>query len=77
MAVLYFATFLFLYYTIWVSIMPFVDATHPIQKLFSSREWAIRIPVLILLIAAGVLGSFIGVVMIRSNNHKIRRRRAK
>ncbi|KAK9324533.1 dolichol phosphate-mannose biosynthesis regulatory [Lipomyces orientalis] len=60
------ATFIFLYYTIWTLVMPFVDTTHPVQNLFPAREWAIRIPVMILLLAAGIIGSFLGIVMVRS-----------
>ncbi|KAK9388525.1 dolichol phosphate-mannose biosynthesis regulatory [Lipomyces mesembrius] len=64
--IFFLATFVFLYYTIWTLIMPFVDTTHPIQNVFPPREWAIRIPVMILLLAAGVIGSFLGIVMVRS-----------
>ncbi|KAK9352936.1 dolichol phosphate-mannose biosynthesis regulatory [Lipomyces doorenjongii] len=64
--IFFLATFAFLYYTIWTLIMPFVDTTHPIQNVFPPREWAIRIPVMILLLAAGIIGSFLGIVMVRS-----------
>ncbi|KAK9363636.1 dolichol phosphate-mannose biosynthesis regulatory [Lipomyces starkeyi] len=64
--IFFLATFVFLYYTIWTLIMPFVDTTHPIQNIFPPREWAIRIPVMILLLAAGIIGSFLGIVMVRS-----------
>ncbi|KAK9233975.1 dolichol phosphate-mannose biosynthesis regulatory [Lipomyces kononenkoae] len=62
-----FSTLAFLYYTIWTLIMPFVDTTHPFQSLFPPREWAIRIPVMILLLTMGIIGSFVGIVMVRSN----------
>ncbi|KAK9366309.1 dolichol phosphate-mannose biosynthesis regulatory [Lipomyces kononenkoae] len=62
-----FATFSFLYYTIWTLIMPFVDTTHPFHSFFPPREWAIRLPVMILLLAGGIIGSFLGIVMVRSN----------
>ncbi|KAK9463721.1 dolichol phosphate-mannose biosynthesis regulatory [Lipomyces oligophaga] len=68
MGILFFmSTLLFIYYTIWALVMPFVDSTQPVQKYFPPREWAIKVPVIILLLIMGMLGSFLGVVMIRSN----------
>lgn len=49
---------------------PFVDPTHPLQSLFPPRVWAIRIPVILLLLGGAVVGSFLSVVMIRSNRKK-------
>ncbi|KAK7204431.1 dolichol phosphate-mannose biosynthesis regulatory protein [Myxozyma melibiosi] len=63
-SVFFISTFAFVYYTAWTLLMPFVDTTHPIQNFFPSREWAIKIPVLILLLIMGTLGSFLGVSMI-------------
>ncbi|KAK3058100.1 Dolichol phosphate-mannose biosynthesis regulatory protein [Extremus antarcticus] len=64
------ASFVFLYYTIWTLLMPFVDEKHPLQSLFPPRVWAIRIPVILLLLGGAVVGSFLSVVMIRSNRKK-------
>jgi dolichyl-phosphate mannosyltransferase polypeptide 2 regulatory subunit len=49
---------------------PFVDDSHPLQSLFPPRVWAIRIPVILLLLGGAVVGSFLSVVMIRSNRKK-------
>lgn len=49
---------------------PFVDDSHPIQTLFPPRVWAIRIPVILLLLGGAVVGSFLSVVMVRSNRKK-------
>ncbi len=49
---------------------PFVDDDHPLQNLFLPRVWAIRIPVILLLLGSTVVGSFLGSVMIRSNRKK-------
>jgi len=49
---------------------PFVDEKHPLQSLFPPRVWAIRIPVILLLLGGAVVGSFLSVVMIRSNRKK-------
>lgn len=51
-------------------LQPFVDDSHPIQALFPPRVWAIRIPVILLLVGGAVVGSFLSVVMIRSNRKK-------
>ena len=49
---------------------PFVDDSHAIQSLFPPRVWAIRIPVILLLLGGAVVGSFLSVVMVRSNRKK-------
>ena len=49
---------------------PFVDEDHPLQSLFPPRVWAIRIPVILILLGSAVVGSFLGVVMIQSNKKK-------
>ncbi|KAK1052033.1 Dolichol phosphate-mannose biosynthesis regulatory protein [Friedmanniomyces endolithicus] len=56
---------------------PFVDPTHPVQSLFPPRVWAIRIPVILLLLGGAVVGSFLSVVMIRSNRKKAMKARQK
>ncbi|EME49595.1 hypothetical protein DOTSEDRAFT_20030 [Dothistroma septosporum NZE10] len=70
LAMLILASTVFLYYTTWTLLMPFVDSGHPIQTLFPPRVWAIRIPVILLLLGGAVVGSFLSVVMIRSNRKK-------
>jgi len=49
-----------------MSPQPFVDAGHPLHDLFPPRVWAIRIPVILILMGLAVVGSFLSVVMIRS-----------
>ncbi|EGS20686.1 putative dolichol phosphate-mannose biosynthesis regulatory protein [Thermochaetoides thermophila DSM 1495] len=70
LAMLVVATVVFLYYTIWTLLMPFVDSDHPLQNFFPPRVWAIRIPVILILLGSAVVGSFLSVVMIRSNRKK-------
>jgi dolichol phosphate-mannose biosynthesis regulatory protein len=55
---------------------PFVDDDHILQNFFPPRVWAIRIPVIILLVGSAVVGSFIGMVMIRSNRKKAAKAKA-
>ncbi|KAF1827908.1 dolichol phosphate-mannose biosynthesis regulatory [Dissoconium aciculare CBS 342.82] len=70
LAMLGVATAVFLYYSLWTLVMPFVDDSHPVQSLFPPRVWAIRIPVILLLLGGAVVGSFLSLVMIRSNRKK-------
>ncbi|KAL6241182.1 Dolichol phosphate-mannose biosynthesis regulatory protein [Rhinocladiella similis] len=76
MAMLIAATTIFLYYTLWTLLMPFVDDDHPLQALFPPRVWAIRIPVILTLLASAVVGTFLAMVMIRSNRKKAAKARA-
>ncbi len=55
---------------------PFVDAGHPLHDFFPPRVWAIRIPVILILLGSAVVGSFLGMVMIRSNRKKAAKARA-
>ncbi|PSN63209.1 dolichyl-phosphate mannosyltransferas-like protein polypeptide 2 [Corynespora cassiicola Philippines] len=64
------ATAVFLYYTVWTLFMPFVDDGHVLHSLFPPRVWAIRIPVILIILFTTVVGSFLSVVMIRSNRKK-------
>ncbi|KAM0691776.1 hypothetical protein Q7P36_007976 [Cladosporium allicinum] len=70
LAMLILASTVFAYYTVWTLLMPFVDDSHAIQSLFPPRVWAIRIPVILLLLGGAVVGSFLSVVMVRSNRKK-------
>ncbi|KAK9418786.1 putative Dolichol phosphate-mannose biosynthesis regulatory protein [Seiridium unicorne] len=55
---------------------PFVDADHPLHSVFPPRVWAIRIPVILILLGSAVVGSFLSVVMIRSNRKKAAKAKA-
>jgi len=57
-------------------LQPFVDEDHPLQSLFPPRVWAIRIPVILILLGSAVVGSFLGVVMIQSNQKKAAKAKA-
>lgn len=49
---------------------PFVDEDHDLQRLFPPRVWAIRIPVILTLLASTVVSTFLAMVMIKSNRKK-------
>jgi len=55
---------------------PFVDTGHPLHDLFLAREWAIRIPVALLLTGSAVVGSFLGMVMIKSQRQRKLKKKA-
>ena len=57
-------------------LQPFVDSDHPLQNFFPPRVWAIRIPVILILLGSAVVGSFLSVVMIRSNRKKAAKAKA-
>jgi len=75
-AMLIIATTVFIYYTVWTLLMPFVDDGHPLHSLFPPRVWAIRIPVILILLGSAVVGSFLSMVMIRSNRKKAAKAKA-
>ena len=59
------ATAVFTYYTTWVFVLPFVDETNFLQNFFLPRDYAIKLPFLLLLLAALGVGSFVGNVLIK------------
>ena len=48
---------LFLYYTFWAAVLPFVEPEHPIHAYFLPRKYVVIIPSIILVLGIGVLGS--------------------
>jgi len=70
LAMLLIASTVFLYYTVWTLATPFIDEDHPIQAIFPPRVWAIRIPVILVLVGGAVVGSFLSIVMINSAQKK-------
>lgn len=67
------ATAVFIYYSFWTFALPFIDESHPVTLLFPPREWIIRIPALLLISGLAVVGTFIGIVVIKGE----RKRQAK
>lgn len=61
------ATSIFIYYTIWTFITPFLDDSNIINYFFLPRKFAIIIPVLLLIIGVLIIGTFIGSVLIKSS----------
>lgn len=46
------------------NIQPFLPSDSSLQALFPPREWAVRLPALILVVGLGGIGAFVGKVMI-------------
>lgn len=60
------ATAVFSYYTAWVFLLPFLEQDNLLQSFFLPREYAIKLPILLLLLAALGVGSFVGNVLIKN-----------
>ncbi|KAI0725127.1 dolichol phosphate-mannose biosynthesis regulatory [Fomitopsis betulina] len=64
-AMLFAAASVFIYYTAWTILLPFFDATSPVHSYFPSREWAVRIPALILVVGISAISLFLGFAVIK------------
>ncbi|GAA5992209.1 hypothetical protein JCM10908_001822 [Rhodotorula pacifica] len=57
----------FAYYTCWTLLTPFLPSSSPLLALFPlSREWAIRLPALIILVGLSFVGMLTGFVLIET-----------
>ncbi|CAL8322005.1 unnamed protein product [Lota lota] len=63
-----FSLLLFTYYSIWVIVLPFVDADHVLHQYFLPREYTVILPGVAALVVLLCIGAFVGVVMLK--NHK-------
>ncbi|KAM0937061.1 putative dolichyl-phosphate beta-D-mannosyltransferase [Dioscorea sansibarensis] len=61
---------IFIYYTFWVIILPFVDTDHFIHGYFLPQEFAILIPVFAGVALLCFLCVFVGYVMLKSKAKK-------
>ncbi|CEQ39414.1 SPOSA6832_00951 [Sporobolomyces salmonicolor] len=66
---LFVLTTLFGYYTVWTLLTPFLPPS-PLLSLFPDREWAVRIPVLILLVGLSAVGMTTGCLLIETAKRK-------
>ncbi|KAI5474437.1 hypothetical protein MNV49_003270 [Pseudohyphozyma bogoriensis] len=67
----------FTYYTIWTLFTPFLPPSSPLLQLFPAREWAIRIPAILMLSGLTAIGAFVGLVMVKSARKKANKDKAK
>lgn len=70
------ATAVFSYYTAWVFLLPFLDDDNVLQGFFLPREYAIKLPLLLLSIGFLAVGSFIGKVLV-NNSQKEKLKKSK
>ncbi|XP_077706946.1 dolichol phosphate-mannose biosynthesis regulatory protein isoform X8 [Canis aureus] len=57
---------IFLYYTAWVILLPFIDSQHVIHKYFLPRAYAVAIPLAAGLLLLLFVGVFITYVMLKN-----------
>lgn len=55
----------FSYYTAWVFVVPFVADDSVLHNFFLPRDYAIKLPFLLLVLSAVAVGSFVGNVLIK------------
>ncbi|XP_066466948.1 dolichol phosphate-mannose biosynthesis regulatory protein [Tiliqua scincoides] len=61
-----FSLVLFVYYTVWIIILPFIESDHLIHKYFLPREYSVIIPVVAGLLLLLFVGIFIAVITWKS-----------
>ncbi|XP_071947338.1 dolichol phosphate-mannose biosynthesis regulatory protein-like isoform X2 [Antedon mediterranea] len=61
---------IFLYYSIWILLLPFVESSHIIQTFFLPREYAIIIPVIAGVIVLLLLSLFATYILLRKKKKK-------
>jgi dolichyl-phosphate mannosyltransferase polypeptide 2 regulatory subunit len=54
---------------------PFIGISSPIHEWFPAREWAIRIPAIILIVGLWTVGGFIGLTVVKENRRKAEKAR--
>ncbi|XP_066057407.1 dolichol phosphate-mannose biosynthesis regulatory protein [Chamaea fasciata] len=64
-----FSLVLFVYYTLWIIVLPFIDSDHGIHRYFLPREYAVILPVAAGLLLLLFIGVFIMFVMWKSRKH--------
>jgi len=69
------ASVVFTYYTTWAILLPFFDPSSQIHNFFPAREWAVRLPALILVVGLTVIGVFIGKTIAQENKKKAEKAR--
>ncbi|KAK3611663.1 hypothetical protein CHS0354_012035 [Potamilus streckersoni] len=60
------SSIIFIYYTIWVIILPFVDKEQRIHYLFPDIVYAVAIPLMTGVLGLLFIGSFIAITLLRS-----------
>ncbi|AFR97643.1 dolichyl-phosphate mannosyltransferase polypeptide 2, regulatory subunit [Cryptococcus neoformans C23] len=69
-AMLFIAAFVFVYYTIWALLLPFLPPTSTIPSYFPPRSYAIKLPIFLLLTGVCGVTLFFGRVMLTEARKK-------
>lgn len=64
------ATFIFVYYTLWTFVTPFLADDSVFQYFFLPRYYAIALPVVALIVGVCLVTTFIGLVIVNSAQKK-------
>jgi dolichyl-phosphate mannosyltransferase polypeptide 2 regulatory subunit len=55
----------FLFYTVWILVLPFAEKDHPILDYFPDIKYAIAVPTTLFVCALVGVGLFIGIIMLK------------
>ncbi|TFK29960.1 hypothetical protein FA15DRAFT_663271 [Coprinopsis marcescibilis] len=69
------AATVFIYYTIWALLLPFLEDTNILHGFFPAREWAVRLPAFILVVGVTAIGLFIGSTIMKERQRKAQKAR--
>ncbi|KAE8583187.1 hypothetical protein XENTR_v10020456 [Xenopus tropicalis] len=61
---------IFVYYSVWVILLPFIDSDHVIHNFFLSREYAVLLPLSAALVLLFFIGIFVTFIMWKSRSPK-------
>ena len=57
----------FVYWGLWVFALPFLDELWALL-LFPPQQWAVKVPVLLLVLGTTAVGLFVGIVFVKAAN---------
>ncbi|GAM23611.1 hypothetical protein SAMD00019534_067860, partial [Acytostelium subglobosum LB1] len=61
-----FSISVFVYYTAWVIVSPFMDSDHWMHQYFLPLEYGVILPAILLVVGLAAIGSFLGMVMLKT-----------
>lgn len=57
-------TLVYFYYLVWIALTPFLESDSEILRWFPEKEWAVKVPVILLILGFTVVMSFVSIKMI-------------
>jgi dolichyl-phosphate mannosyltransferase polypeptide 2 regulatory subunit len=58
---------IFIYYSIWVLVLPFIHSSRPIHQYFFDPIYAIIVPAILLVVGVASIALFIGIIMLKES----------